>query len=184
MAYPREIHLSSEREEAIKMWLIWQITNHRGERSGLVDELTRYLKDYWARPNTAVRQFPFQGAANIIIPITAIVAEAVHARNMQRMFSQDQLVNLKFFDPVWAPWDRDIEKFADWQLLEQMEFKKKFESSLLELEILGTGVMKNGYTRFVKNVVNEQGEQVEVPVYAGPCIDPVPLANFLMPFSA
>lgn len=184
MAYPKEIYLSKEREEAIKMWLIWQITNHRGERSAWVNELTRYLKDYWARPNQAVKTFPFQNAANIIIPITAIVAEAVHARNMQRMFSQDQLVSLKFFDPLWAPFDRDIERFLDWQMLDQMEFKKKFESALLEQEILGTGVVKDGYTRFVKNIVDAEGNQIETPIYAGPSMDAVPLVNFLMPFSS
>lgn len=183
MAYPKEVYLSPEREETIKLWLMWQINNHRMERSGFVDDITRYNKDYWAVPNETVRKFPFQGAANIVIPITAIVAEAVHARNMQRLFSQDQLVNLKFFDPNWSPFDRDIELFLDWQLMNQMKFKAKAESAIWEQELFGTGVIKDGYMRLVRNVIYEENE-FEVPVYTGPCIDSVPLANFLMPFSA
>lgn len=184
MAYPREVYLEPEREEAIKQWLIWQITNHRQERSAWVDDLVRYNKDYWAQPNQKQKTFPFVGAANIVIPITAIVAEAVHARNMQRIFNHDQLVSLKIFDPLWAPFDRDIERFGDWQILEQMQFKKKFESAMLEQEILGTGIVKDGYCRFVRNIIDDQGREVEVPVYTGPTAEAVPLANFLMPFSA
>ncbi len=184
MAYPKEVKLSEERENALKMWLNLNITNHRQERSAWVDDLMSWQRDYWAKPTTTVQTFPFHGAANIIIPITGIVYEAVHAKNVTRIFnSLDQLVSLKFFDANWSPFDRDIEKFLDWQILDQMEYKKNLESSLSELELYGTGVMKDGYVRMVKNIM-VNGKKVETIQYQGPILKPIPLANFLMPFDS
>ena len=182
MTYTPQIYLTKEQEDNLKVKLIFEISNHRGERSAWVDDLKRFQSDYIANPRNKSPKFPFVGAATIVIPLTAIVTEALHARNMQRMFGGDQLVAGKFFDDFWNQFDRPIERFLDWQLLEQIGFKSKFENCLLELEKLGTAVMKDGYSRITK-FVKVNGAVEEVPIYAGPDVMPVPVANFLMPFA-
>jgi len=183
MAYPPEVRLSEEAEQALKNQLIFNITNHRGERSGWIDELREYQKDYWAKPNQTVKKFPFTGAANIVIPLTAIVVEAVHARIMQRLFSLDHLTAAKFVDGAYAQFDRPIERCIDWQILTQMKFRERIEDAILECIKLGTCVVKDGYKRIVKNVEID-GQIVEAVQYQGPWVEPVPLVNFLMPFTS
>ena len=181
MAYSPQVHLGEEEEQALKNRLIFLITNHRAERSAWIQELRNFQRDYWAATSQTPKKYPFYGAANLIIPLTAITAEAVHARMMQRAFGADQFTSAKFFDGQWSQYDRPIERFLDWQMIDQMKFKTEAESALLELIKLGTGVMKDGYSRVVKNVKMED-DVYEVPVYQGPSCKPVPLANFLMPF--
>lgn len=181
MAYSPQVHLGAEAEAALKTRLIFLLTNHRAERGQWIQELRNFQRDYWAASSTTPKKFPFYNASNIIIPLTAITVEAVHARMMSRAFGSDQFVAAKFFDDYWSNFDRPIEKFLDWQIIDQMKFKNKFESALLELLKYGTGVMKDGYTRTVKNV-RMDGQDVEYPVYQGPCCEYVPLGNFLMPF--
>ena len=183
MPYPPELELSENAEQALKNQLIFNITNHRGERSAWVDDLRRYQKDYWATPSSEKANFPFSGAANIIIPLSAIVTEAVHARIMQRLFSLDHLVAAKFNDAFWSQFDRAIERCLDWQLLEQMKLRDRIEDAILECIKLGTCVIKDGYKRLVKNV-EVDGQIVEVVQYSGPWFEPVPLVNFLMPFTS
>jgi len=183
MPYPAEVYLSVDAEQALKNKLIFDITNHRGERSQWVDELRKYQKDYWAKPGEDVKKFPFYGAANIVIPLTAIVTEAVHARIMQRLFTLDHLVSAKFNDATWSQYDRAIERCLDWQILEQMKLRDRIEDAILECIKLGTCVVKDGYKRLVKSVEID-GNLVETVQYQGPWIEPVPLVNFLMPFTS
>lgn len=183
MAYPPEIYLGDEQEEGLKNKLRFVIDNHRAERSGWVNDLRRYQKDYWASPNVKEKVYPFVGASNLVIPLTAIVTEAVHARVMQRLFSLDHLVSCKFNDPFWSKYDRPIERCLDWQLMDQMKIRDQFENVVLEIIKLGTGVMKDGYRRVEKTVVID-GEPTTTVQYAGPWVEPVPVANFLMPFTS
>jgi hypothetical protein len=133
MAYPPEIYLGDEQEEGLKNKLRFVIDNHRAERSGWVNDLRRYQKDYWASPNVKEKIYPFVGASNLVIPLTAIVTEAVHARVMQRLFSLDHLVSCKFNDPFWSKYDRPIERCLDWQLMDQMKIRDQFENVVLEI---------------------------------------------------
>jgi hypothetical protein len=183
VTYPPEVRLSEEAEQKLKMQLIIDITNHRSERSAWIDELRKQQKDYWASPKTETKTFPFRGAANLVIPLTAIVAEAVHARMMQRIFSQDHITAAKFSDGTWSAYDRAIERCLDWQLITQLRFRDRIEDAMLECVKFGTGIVKNGYKRVTKNVEID-GELTETIQYAGPWFEAVPLVNFLMPFAA
>lgn len=181
MAYSPQVNLGEQAEQALKNRLIFLITNHRAERSPWIQELRNFQRDYWATPSSTPKKFPFYGAANIIIPLVAITTEALHARMMQRVFGGDQFVAATFNEGTWSQYDRAIERFLDWQMIDQMKFRKEYESALLELIKLGTGVMKDGYAREVK-YIDYDGQIMETVSYAGPSYKYVPLANFLMPF--
>lgn len=183
MPYPPELKLTETVESAIKNKLIFDITNHRAERSQWIDSLRELQRDYWAEPSPQKAKFPFDGASNIIIPLTAIVSEAIHARIMQRLFSLDHFVSCKFNDPFWSQFDRPIERCLDWQMLDQMKLRERIEPAILEIIKYGTGVIKDGYQRVVKNV-DVDGEIIEFPQYSGPWFEAVPLSNFLMPFTS
>jgi hypothetical protein len=76
--YPREIYLDEDTEARLISFLDTELLNHYGERATFVDDIIRYQTDYYAQPTTKQKKFPFVGAANIVIPLTAIAVEAVH----------------------------------------------------------------------------------------------------------
>lgn len=150
--------------------------------------LLQYQRDYWAEPTKTRATHPFVGASTIVIPLTAIAVEAVHARTMTTLFALNQLVSTTAISAEWSDAARPVERFLNKELLGEMQARKKLDSAILELEKFGTGIAKVGYERIVKIACrpNPDGSETEIPVVIrdGAVIDPVANGRFLMPFSA
>jgi hypothetical protein len=185
--YPRQLYLDSEREEALISYIETELVNHDAERGAHIDDLKRWQKDYWAKPTTERATFPFTGAATIVIPLTAIAVEAVHARTMTTMFALPQFCAAR---PLSADWDKaasPVERFMDREMLTEMKVRKSLGDCFLEAEKFGTMIGKTGYEKVVKTAVRTVGEtdeEFDVTVREGATFDAVPDARFLMPLSA
>lgn len=194
MPYPRQLNLSAEVEKALKTYLVTQLRDHFSERGDHIQDLMNWQRDYWVKPSTEVREFPFRGASNIIIPLTAIAVEAVHARTMQTLFAIKPMFSIKArpgalgsqklgFDLQRV--EQPLEKYMDYEVFEQAKAKKPINDMLLEQEKYGTGIGKVGYEKRVRRAVRTVGtiEQDYLVVQKdGVTVDAVPNANFLMPF--
>jgi len=185
--YPRLIYLDEEREEALKSYLDTELLNHSAERGPHVDDLMRWQKDYWAKPTSERATFPFTGAATIIIPLSAIAIEAIHARTMTTAFGIPQIVAAHAVSSDWDKAARPVERFMDYELLVNMKFRRGIGDCFLEAEKFGTMIGKTGYEKVVKTAVRTVGdeeEEFDVTVRQGATFFPVPDARFLMPHSA
>lgn len=185
MAYPREIYFDPDTEERLISYLNDELYMHYGERGQWLDDLIAHQKDYWAKPTTEKATFPFSGAATIIIPLTAIAVEAVHARVMTTLFALPQVVSATAVDPKWDDAVRPVERAIDKEL-KLMNFRDILDSSLLECEKFGNGIGKVGYERMVRTAVRTlpdgTEEEFEVVIRQGSNICSTPLARFLLPF--
>jgi hypothetical protein len=184
MDFPPNIKLSASAKERLISYLNTEIQNHRAERTNWVEDLKNWQIDYWAEPVEKAKTFPFKNACNIVIPLTAIAVEAVHAREMTTLFALNQFVTLKL-PPQYDSLTSDTEKTIDNILLKQCDFYKFCDTALLENKKLGTTVGKTGYEKIVKRAIRYQGGQelpFDVIVKQGPTADAVSLPNFLMPF--
>jgi hypothetical protein len=185
--YPREIHLSAEREQALISYLNDELIAHEAERSAWVIDLKSWQEDYWATPSQKEATFPFKGAANYVIPLHAIAAEAIHSKRATTLFALDQLVVSDIVDPQYGDLSYSLEKAIDRELYLGVDFRKFVDNTSLENIKLGTCVGKAGWEKIVKTAVKEEGdEEVEFDIVTrqGPTLDAVPLARFLMPFTA
>jgi hypothetical protein len=70
--------------------------------------------------------FPFTGAATIVIPLSAIAVEAVHARTMTMMFGIPQFVSAHAVSNDWDNASRPVERFMDRELLQGDEVSQSF----------------------------------------------------------
>lgn len=169
-------------------YLDHELLNHYAERGPWMTRLLQYQRDYWAEPVQKRATHPFVGASTIVIPLTAIAVEAVHARTMTTLFALNQLVSTTPISAQWADAARPVERFMNKELLGEMQARKKLDSAVLELEKFGTGIAKVGYERVVKIACrpNPDGSETEIPVTVrdGAVIDSVANGRFLMPFSA
>jgi hypothetical protein len=184
--YSRNLVLDEATENALKSHLDDIILRHEAERSVWMSDLNRYQKDYWAEPAKDPARRPWKGAAQVIIPLSAITSEAVHARIMTRLYGLNQFVSVKAKVNEFSDFAPKFENAMNDILMGETRFRDKTESALLELTKFGTGVAKSGYERIVKYVcqTNEVGQEEIVPVVVrdGGCVDTVPLSRFLMPF--
>lgn len=187
MPYPRELNLDEDTKERLISYLDDELHNHYAERSGHIDDLKRWQRDYWATPSTKEATFPFKGAATIIIPLSAIAIEAVHARTMTMMFALPQFVSANAVSGQWEAVERPFERFMDYELLNQMKIRKHLGDCFLEAEKFGTMIGKVGYCREVKTAVREIDgieQEFEVVTKQGAVADCVPDSRFLMPYAA
>lgn len=187
MAYPPQIYLDRDTEERLVSYIEEELTNHYSERSGWVDDLMRWQGDYWADPVTDKATFPFDGASTIIIPLTAIAVEAIHARTMTTLFGMSQFVTTKAINPAWSNAAKPIERFLDKELLQNAKIYTPLNDSILECEKFGTGIGKVGYERIEKIAIREvNGIEQEFPVIVknGCVVDACASGRFLMPFYA
>lgn len=184
--YPRHLNLTEEQHTELVSWLETELTNHLAERDEFIERLKRHQFDYLAEPSTEMATFPFQGAANIIIPLTAIAFEAVHSRTMQTAFAHDQLISAKIKNPKQQDLEPELERYLHDELIVGANFKAAVEPAIIELEKLGTGVIETQYCYHARKGVrmNADGneEEFEVIFKNGPEFSSVPVSNYLMPF--
>ena len=188
MTYPREILLDEETEERLASYLDECLSNHYGERDRHIQDLMRWQRDYWATPSDAKLIFPFTGAANIVIPLSAIAIEAIHARNMTTRFGFKQLVSCESLSDEWEDVERPLERFLDAELLDAMRIRTPMGDCYLCAEKYGTMIGKVGYEKIVKTAVRDLGggheEEFDVITSDGATFDGVSDARFLMPHSS
>lgn len=194
MAYPRQLNLDTDTEEKLKNLLSQELSDHFMERADMVQELMNWQRDYWVKPSVEVREFPFRGASNIIIPLDAIAVESIHANAMMKLFAVSPFLSIKAragfnlqdrigFDLTDI--EQPLEKYLHYEIMDQMDAEPQINSMLLEQEKYGTGIGKSGYERIVRKAVRLVGSQEQefmVETKNGGTLDAVPNANFLMRF--
>ena len=183
---PRQLDLDPEIQDKLTSYVADELVNHRAEREHLLDRWNRELQDFWAEPSTVEPELPVTGFASIIVPLTAIAVEAVHARDMGQLFGLKELVTVDVTQDFQNV-KQDLEKFFNHEFLNTLSFRSKVEAPLLQMTKNGTGIMTVGY-REVKSslVLTADGNEIKVPVYRekGTTIDGVDISDFVMPFYA
>lgn len=184
--YPDEIYLDPDTQEQLISYLDTELYNHYAERGPHIEDLLRYQKDYWAKPTKEKATFPFSGAATIIIPLSAIAIEAIHARTMTTLFALPQFVSATSISKDWIDAAAPMERFMDRELMVEMNFRRSIGDCVLEAEKFGTMIGKVGYEKIVKTAIRSIGgveQEFDVVIRDGAVFDCVPDARFLMPNS-
>ena len=187
MAYTREIELDQETEDKLCQYIIDELFTHYAERNDYVADLLRWQKEYWAKPTSEEATFPFRGAATVIVPLNAISVEAIHSKNMMTRFALPHLVSVHAVSKDWDDAAAPFERFMNRELLDVMKVRNTFGDCYLECEKYGTMVGKVGYEKMVRTSIRQIGdreEEVDVTLRDGAQFDAVPLARFLMPYTA
>ena len=185
----RQLDIDPEILTELTSYIEVELTNHRAERAELEDRWIAEQKDFWAEPSNESSSVPHTSFASIIVPITAIAIEAIHARDMGQLFGLKELVSVHVADKHQNI-RSDIEKLFNHELLNTMKFREKIEPILLQTTKHGTGIGITEYRESKTHVVqlrqdgNSPAKEVKVPVYRekGTVIDGIPVADFLMPF--
>jgi hypothetical protein len=184
--WPPMLVLDEDTKDRLTKFLEHELEKCYTERQRLVEDWKRWQTDYWAKPASEEKNFPFKRSANFIIPLNAIAVEAAHSRFMNTLFSVRPFWSVRPKSRQWIESARPVE---DW-LQTEVENPKALNlfhfctESLMELCKLGTAVGKSGYERVIKktNIPTRDGlsEPRYVTVKNSATLDYVPVANFLM----
>jgi hypothetical protein len=183
--YPRLLNLDVEVSDALKIYLDQEISQHESERGPWLQDIIGWQRDYWAKPlpNEEANK---RGYATLVIPVSAIAVEAVHARHYTQLFGNKQLVSVRAKSNQYDNAAQPFEQFLESELKHSAKFKENFESCALEFTKLGTGVARAEWQEEVKYGITRVGDrEEEFPVYTkrGPGIFTVPISRFVMPLN-
>jgi chaperonin GroES len=91
------------------------------------------------------RELPWEGAANVCVPMLASAVQQFQARAYAALFAQPFPERLHAIpvEPTDAKVAKDVEHFMNWQLIVEMtEYETEFDRMLMELPIYGTTFKK------------------------------------------
>lgn len=186
--YPREIILDAETEEKLKFYLREELVRHYFEREAVVDELKMWQNQYWARPTQEKRNFPFRGAANIVIPITAIAVETIFARIMTQLWAVKPFITVHSRGPFGSDIERPLENLMDFELNHNVKIRNPLGDTILEGVKFGTLIAKTGYENITRKAIRplgqDQEEEFYVTVRRGATLDYVSQSRFLFPHTS
>lgn len=184
--WPRMLNLGEEKERQLDLWLRDEVWNALTEKQDILKDWERWQVQYWARPEAPIKNFPFRRAANIVIPLTAIAVEAVHARIMNTIFAVEPFWTIRPRTKTWIDAAKPTERWLQTEVedpntLSVYEFAN---DSILEGIKLGTMIGKSGYERNIKKTNRDMPDGTTEPVWVeianGATLEYVPCANFLM----
>jgi hypothetical protein len=184
--WPRNLNLDSDIGDQLKSWLKDEIWEANSERADILLDWERWQLQYWATPEFGVKNFPFQRAAKVVIPLTAIAVEAVHARLMNTVFAVEPFWSIRPRTKIWIEHARPVEEFLQAEVEDEntLDAYTFCNDALLELTKLGTCVGKSGYEKNIKKTIKDTPDGLSEPRYVevnnGATLEYVPVANFLM----
>ena len=189
--------LSPEKEEALASYLDERIRELKNGMQELHEQkVVKWAMAYEARPREAVRQFPFQNASNLIIPIIAIHTETLHAQIMAAIFRTKPLVQTKIFGESREALDKEKEayqEFMEYVAIEpqELDLYRVYNESFRECIKYGTVTIKVPWEKRVRDFyvpggdgTGEVRDFIPEVVYEGPRPEKLPFTGFYIPPSA
>ena len=179
-----ELNLDSETKDRLVEYVYDEIEKARLERGAVAEDWKRWQTDYWAKPATTERNFPFRRSANIVVPLTAIACEAIYARLMNTFFATKPFFTVQPRSASWIDIAKPVEDWLETELEndQSVDIYNFASQALFELTKLGTAIGKSGYVKDIKKTVRFEGGDRQdhfVTAKDGAVLDYVPCANFL-----
>lgn len=72
-----------------------------------------FLQLYKSKPEHEVKTFPFENAANVVVPIVAIAVDSIQARLVKAVLGQKDIVEVTIRHPDFEPHEKKIRDYLD-----------------------------------------------------------------------
>lgn len=174
--------------EALLTYLTDELRRAQQERAGLEASWIRFQELYRAKPATPKKDFPFENAANLVIPVIATDVDTIFAEIMSYIFTPKNLWSVRPLREEMVEVAPRLQEFLQWAQHNELKIYNPVADFILELCKLGTGILKQRYTREQKKVYEwrelDQGNIerfIRRMVKDQPSVHHVSLADFYVP---
>lgn len=175
----------------LNQYLFTQLWRVQGERQPLEQRWMNYDRLYRALPETQVKLFPFEGAANLVIPVIATDVDTIFSRIMGILFAPENLWSCRPLNDLWIDFAPRLQEFLEFAQKHEIGAYEAVADWSLELCKLGTAVLKQRYKREMKQIYqfretdNGTVEQVlQMMLKDFPVLEHVSLYDFYVPATA
>lgn len=154
------------------------------EREPLLQQWLRWLSQYAAPAQPALKNFPYEGAANYVLPLTATDVDQLYAKFLQTIHAPENVWTISPMNERWVDAAKPLQDMLGWldkNILKMFNVNKRV---ILEMTKLGTGIYKSGwdYQRYPVMTYDDYGRVTKAEKIRGvPFVDHVRLADFVIP---
>jgi hypothetical protein len=180
----RRIKWAAGREDAFKDYLDYEIQAALSARAPLERRWREWLTQYRPSATQPTKHFPFEGAANHVMPVTAIDVDQLFAKFVQTVHAPANLWTLEALNPNWTDAAKPIQDFLQWLDGSLLKMEKVNKRVFLEMVKFGTGIYKVHwlYERRPRWDYDENGDRVRTErTISHPVVDHIKLIDFLIP---
>ena len=133
-------------------YLVSELRRNRSERAGLEEQWIRNARNYRARPEKEVQDFPWKGAANIVVPVVATDVDTTVAGLMGALWASPNLWTTEALRPDMIDFAARLQEFLQWAQDSELKMYDVVVEWLTELVLQGTGILKQRYMREQKKM--------------------------------
>lgn len=183
--YLSPVRLSESRLAELTTYIRTEVNAVLSGREGMMSEWRQSIEDYEAEPATGRKDFPFEGACNIIIPTISTTADAIFARELNTVFSLDPLWTIRPMNQTWFAHAKPSESFLEWAQKYVMSMYDVCWSWYMDATILGTAFVKMPWIEDVRRQLTYLANGAigfdNVIHHLGPRPEYLPIQDVLMP---
>lgn len=189
--------LSAEKEESLCRYLRNRVLELKTSMHELFEEkIVKWRAAYEARPSAETRQFPFQNASNLVIPLIAIHTDTLHAQIMAAVFKTDPIVLAKVLGDFGPESDQLKEAFEEYMQYvaiepEELDLYRVYNEGYRECIKYGMVTYKCPWEDKTRDFIIPGGDGsgnirdfLTKTVYAGPRPEKLPFSSFYFPIMA
>lgn len=175
---------NSEAENGLKAYLHYELQMAQQARQPLERQWRAWLEQYTAPAKQALKDFPFLGAANWELPITATDVDQFYAKFMQSIHASPDLWIVQPMNERWQDAAKPLQDFLstlDKSVLKMYRVNKR---AVMEMVKLGTAIYEHGwlYENRQVNTYDPEGNIIRANrIRSQPFVDHIRLVDFLIP---
>jgi hypothetical protein len=165
-----------------------ELRDAQNARKPLEERWNRWDRAYRCEPDEEQKNFPFEGAANLVLPVIATDVDIIFARLMGVLLAPSNLWSVTARRPEMSDIAPRIQEFLEWAQENEIRPYDPICDFVLEICKKGTGVLKQRYTRDMKKVYEwrelDQGvwqQQAQLLLHDHPSLHHVSLEDFYIP---
>ena len=172
------------READFVAWIDHELIQAQTARMGLDRQHRDWLSQYRVSAKNATRNFPYEGASNYTLPLTAIDVDILYASFMQTVHAPENVWSTSALNERWVRAAKPLQDFLtllDQRVLKMYNVNKRV---FLETTKLGTGIYKTGWTYERRPVwtYDAAGKRIRAErIISKPFVDHVRLSDFYLP---
>lgn len=130
---------------------------------------------YEARPAVEKKNFPFERASNLVVPIIRVAADNIHSRYFNQIFATESLWVGQTKNDLFAPFVPSVVDWMNWAARHEYDIQTPVHDLIQEMIVIGSGCLWAQWEDRKRTVLlPSNGARQEVTLYRGPRITHIP----------
>ncbi len=181
------LKISSDKRKKIEAHFSEEIREALSGRDGFHSKCAKWRKNFEAEPEREIKNFPWEKASNLVIPIQAITVNAYVARQLNTVFSFPPFWTANPLNPQWTDHVVPTQNCLHFYQKNDLKLEKVLVDYSYDQGNIGTAIAKEVWVSEVVDdkIYDDSGEVVDASYLdEGPRFIPIAIEDAIFPIDS